>query len=431
MFNNALGGLSQALLQAGAPSKVPMGFAQGLGQGIGGFNTGMKEGRDQLVQRYLLSMEIAKKKREEAAMERREASLDILRKGPPGVAAVTETDEGARTAAFEPNPFDSAYMGAMFDVAPEQAVAATLKPPPKSLAQIKAEERAKYAGRPPALLSPRDQAFAALTPEQQRQALGGNAPPPATPSSIQEYNFAKSQGYKGTFAEFQQEQRRAGATQVNVGQNGIDYGSPESGFAWARDREGKVLLEPEPGSGRLRPVAVPIGGGKIEREATEKAQKAGEAKALENVYGKIVTEEIDRALDLVEKASFPVTGLGSLISAVPGTAAHNLKELIEAVRSNVGFTRLQQMRATSPTGGALGQVSDRENKLLQSALGSLEQSQSKEQFVENLNRVRRIYMDSIRRQIRGEEAASETGVGSAAAPVQKWIIEDGNLVPVQ
>lgn len=41
--------------------------------------------------------------------------------------------------------------------------------------------------------------------------------PAASPTSIQEYEYAVRQGFKGTFAQFQQEQRRAGATNVSVG----------------------------------------------------------------------------------------------------------------------------------------------------------------------------------------------------------------------
>jgi hypothetical protein len=38
----------------------------------------------------------------------------------------------------------------------------------------------------------------------------------STPSSVREYEFARTQGYEGTFAEFQQEQRRAGATSIKM-----------------------------------------------------------------------------------------------------------------------------------------------------------------------------------------------------------------------
>jgi hypothetical protein len=52
------------------------------------------------------------------------------------------------------------------------------------------------------------------------------------------------------------------------------------------------------------------------------------------------------------------------------------------------------MRENSPTGGALGQVSDIENRLLQATLGSLEQAQSLPQFVQNLQQLKQILSQS-------------------------------------
>ena len=49
------------------------------------------------------------------------------------------------------------------------------------------------------------------------------------------------------------------------------------------------------------------------------------------------------------------------------------------------------LRASSPTGGALGPVSDTENKLLQSAFGSVEQSTTAEDLEFNLKRLKAIY----------------------------------------
>jgi len=53
------------------------------------------------------------------------------------------------------------------------------------------------------------------------------------------------------------------------------------------------------------------------------------------------------------------------------------------------------MRDASPTGGALGQVSERELAFLQSTIGNLEQSQSKEQLTYNLKRLKKIYSNML------------------------------------
>lgn len=47
------------------------------------------------------------------------------------------------------------------------------------------------------------------------QVYGGK---PDLPTDVREYEYARGQGYQGSFAEFQQEQKRAGATNVNIDQ---------------------------------------------------------------------------------------------------------------------------------------------------------------------------------------------------------------------
>ena len=53
------------------------------------------------------------------------------------------------------------------------------------------------------------------------------------------------------------------------------------------------------------------------------------------------------------------------------------------------------MREASPTGGALGQVSEMENRLLQSVLGSLDQELSEEEFRYNLRRLKDTFLDIV------------------------------------
>lgn len=76
---------------------------------------------------------------------------------------------------------------------------------------------------------------------------------------------------------------------------------------------------------------------------------------------------------------------GSIASAVPGTAAYDLRQNLNTLRSNAAFDTLQNMRNNSPTGGALGAISERELELLESAFTNLNNSQTKEQFLQNLD----------------------------------------------
>lgn len=131
-------------------------------------------------------------------------------------------------------------------------------------------------------------------------------------------------------------------------------------------------------------------------EALDRQQEAGKQAAREQrrtTTADVVGEDIKRALDM---AGGWTTGVaGQLLSGVGGTGAHDLNNLVNTLKANVGFEQLQSMREASPTGGALGPVSDAENKLLQSVLGSLETSQSKDQFQFNLKRLYNVTMDTV------------------------------------
>jgi hypothetical protein len=136
---------------------------------------------------------------------------------------------------------------------------------------------------------------------------------------------------------------------------------------------------------------------------------------LEQKQG-LVSQKIDHALQLAQSA--PATGIFSLANAVPGTPQYDLKTTLDTIKANVGFDQLQQMRDSSPTGGALGQVSEQENRLLQSVLGSLDQAQSLQQFVDNLQMLKQILANSTDARRRAfaqdfpDSAASASGPGA-------------------
>lgn len=146
-----------------------------------------------------------------------------------------------------------------------------------------------------------------------------------------------------------------------------------------------------------RPVSMePIPGGPAAAEAQATADAAVAKDAATARSGNVVLEDIDRALSGLDQGMLPTSGpLGGALSNVPGTQAFDVGRLLDTVRANSGFDRLQAMRDSSPTGGALGQVSEREMTLLQAAIGNLSQSQSEQQLKYNLNRVRRIYDEII------------------------------------
>jgi spore germination cell wall hydrolase CwlJ-like protein len=174
----------------------------------------------------------------------------------------------------------------------------------------------------------------------------------------------------------------------------------------------------------------------IQQKAAEKyAETAASRRAEKDInepdrrrheltQGGIVVQDIDRALKETKDAKIPVTGLvGQAASYIPGTAAHNVSKLVDTIKSNAGFQQLQQMRQSSPTGGALGSITERELYMLQAAIGNLEQSQDEKQFKDNLKRVKNIYMDIIHGQGNGprEELDFQKGESKASGKTSTGI----------
>ena len=129
--------------------------------------------------------------------------------------------------------------------------------------------------------------------------------------------------------------------------------------------------------------------------------KETKTSTMRSIQGDIVNDDINRALSALD-SSIPVTGMvGSMTKGIPGSPAHDLGELLTTIQANIGFDKLQAMREASPTGGALGQVSDFENRQLQAIYGSLAQSQSEPQLRYNMMRLYNTYNDIVHGQGNG------------------------------
>jgi hypothetical protein len=88
------------------------------------------------------------------------------------------------------------------------------------------------------------------------------------------------------------------------------------------------------------------------------------------------------------RAGFWTTGpVGAISKNIPGTWAYDLDKDVDTLRARVGFNELAAMRAASPTGGALGNVTEKELAMLQAAGSNLEVGQSGDQFRSNLDRL--------------------------------------------
>lgn len=189
---------------------------------------------------------------------------------------------------------------------------------------------------------------------------------------------------------------------INIGADGNEYGDPGAGLVWKRGPDGKIVIDE-----RGAPIAISYQGGKAyadEQAALNKTDKAAESKTT---AANIVVEDVDRAMTKIKDDPFWTTGLmGAWTANIGGTPAADVQALIDTVEANSAFDKLQAMRESSPTGGALGAVTERELTLLAAAIGSLKQKQTSEQLLENLARVKEVYLDIIHGPGKRPEAGS-------------------------
>lgn len=113
---------------------------------------------------------------------------------------------------------------------------------------------------------------------------------------------------------------------------------------------------------------------------------------------------------LIGKVSRWTTGAGSLLANLPETDARNFAAELDTLKANIAFGELTAMREASKTGGALGAVSERELRLLESTLGALDTGQSPENLKAQLAKIR----DSVDRW---EQASGSMSNGVTAAQV--------------
>lgn len=287
---------------------------------------------------------------------------------------------------------------------------------------------------------------AELDLELQRLKLdAARNPSPEKTATITEYEYALGNGYQGTFNEFINQKEKAGAANVSTVVNTGDpidarpmADKPAKGYQRRWDDERKTWVD------ELIP------GGSIDREAEALEEKQALAQEQKETAANIVLDEISLARGLIEgqSALSPATGLtGSIASTLDSSRAGSLKNRLTTIKANIGFDKLQGMRDASPTGGALGQVSEFENRLLQAVFGSLEQAQKQEDVLYNLDRLEKIYGRIIHEGIPEEEARElyKDEVGSdfgasrknepygdtpdfesmSAEEIEKWLAENG------
>jgi hypothetical protein len=235
------------------------------------------------------------------------------------------------------------------------------------------------------------------------------APKEFSPSEMQKnYAAAKEDGFKGTFAEFvdqsresetEREYRRAKAAgytgsfldfkkQVAVA-NKVVVNAPAPvtpvTVVDPNDPTKTVVLDARTGRAIGQGVKEPVG---VQLSAKEKQAREAKYPQATSAIKTFETKSESLAKDLEKLANHPgLSGIsGMLYGRTPGVTrdARAALELYNSIIARGGFAELQAMRASSPTGGALGNVSNQEGQYLRDAFAAIGRVQDKEDLAKAL-----------------------------------------------
>ena len=115
-------------------------------------------------------------------------------------------------------------------------------------------------------------------------------------------------------------------------------------------------------------------------------------------------------------------------TGIPGTPRAVMLEAIAPIKASIGFDKLDQMRQSSPTGGALGQVSNIELDALQKSIASLSLDNKPEEFYANVLKVQRHYSNMMK--LMDAKAKGITSLEQLDLDIKYKVTEDENGEPV-
>lgn len=185
------------------------------------------------------------------------------------------------------------------------------------------------------------------------------------------------------------------------------------------DRQSRERVSEQQGAAKIQAA----------KEKFNLQKQAGASKATAALQSaEAQTSRLDGLIDSALSDLGPTTtGIGAVTANIPGTTARRLRETISTIKANLGFNELAAMRASSPTGGALGNVTERELDFLQKTIASLDQYLDDDDLRKNLEQVRRDVKGSWQR-IRD---AYQRDFGSAPAGAAAGAGAQGGTAPAR
>lgn len=174
-----------------------------------------------------------------------------------------------------------------------------------------------------------------------------------------------------------------------------NVGAPPAGYQIKYDASGNpASMEPIPGS----PAAL---------EAEARTKMMGNQQSNKSTSSDVITNAARLAREAAQAPGLPATGMiGGVLSGLPETNAAELRRQVGVLTSNATVENLNAMRAASPTGGALGSVTEKEGAMLAAKSGALDPNSPN--FSRDLEDYERTLLRVVHGQAKGDELFTQT-----------------------
>jgi hypothetical protein len=164
---------------------------------------------------------------------------------------------------------------------------------------------------------------------------------------------------------------------------------------------------------------------KQKSDAADKTEKNNKSQQAATDQASFLSQELGRALDFSEKNPNATGQVMGRLSHVPGTSASQLNNTLDTIKANIAIGKLQEMRANSPTGGALGSVSNQDMDLLKATAGKLDTNLPTADFQDNAKRLINQYNDVVHGKGNGP-TRYQLSFDDEGKPVAKGLLGQGS-----
>lgn len=177
---------------------------------------------------------------------------------------------------------------------------------------------------------------------------------------------------------------------VDMGGGAPGLGKLSTDYGYVMDPStGQPVIDPQTGL----PTASAIPGSPAALEAQQAASKAAQGGGAKAVSTDTVMTAANEARNLIGRTSTGTLGAG--LAYLPESDAAEVNRQISVMKSIATIETLGAMRAASPTGGALGSVTEKEGAMLAAAAGALDPKSGPERFGKQLDNYERTLLRII------------------------------------